>query len=30
MGKRNGFFPWTLVLILTIEFAAAIYLGGVR
>jgi hypothetical protein len=27
---QSEFFPWALILILAIEFAAAIYLGGVQ
>jgi len=30
MSKRGGFFPWALLFILAVEFAAAVYLGGVR
>ena len=30
MSNQSEFFPWALVFILVIEFAAAIYLGGVR
>jgi hypothetical protein len=30
MNRQNGFFPWALVLILAVEFASIVYLGGIR